>query len=63
VGTNNGTQASKNAAFAYQFQFGGDFTLVPHLGLRLEYGAGQVTQQGGANHTLQTLGAGLVVRL
>lgn len=63
VGTNNGTSTSKSTGFAYQVQIGGDFTLVPHLGLRVEYGAGQVTQQGGINHTLQTLGAGLVLRL
>ena len=63
VGTNNGTSFNRTTGFAYQFQFGGDFTLVPHLGLRIEYGAGQVSQQGGVNHTLQTLGTGLVLRL
>ncbi len=62
VGTNNGTQTNKTAGFAYQFQFGGDFTIVPHLGARLEYGAGQVSINS-TSHTLQTFGAGLVLRL
>ena len=62
VGTNNGTSTTRQGAFAYQVQFGGDFTLVPHLGVRLEYGAGQV-ETSGSNHTLQSFGAGLVLRL
>jgi hypothetical protein len=62
VATNNGTQTNKSTGFAYQFQFGGDFTIIPHLGARLEYGAGQVTSNS-INHTLQTFGAGLVIRL
>lgn len=64
IGTNNGTQTSRTVGFAYQFQFGGDFTLVPHLALRVEYGAGQVSMAGQSNkHTLQTFGTGLVFRL
>ena len=62
VGVNNGTSTSRQAAFAYQVQFGGDFTLLPHVGVRLEYGAGQA-ETTGSNHTLQSFGAGLVVRL
>lgn len=62
VGTNGGTSYSKTTGFAYQVQFGGDFTLVPHLGARFEYGVGQVDSQS-VNHTLQTFGAGLVLRL
>lgn len=62
VGTNNGTSYSRQGAFAYQVQFGGDFTLIPHVGVRLEYGAGQVETQV-QRHTLQSFGAGLVVRL
>ncbi len=61
VGTNNGTSYNKATSFAYQVQFGGDFTLFPHVAGRLEYGTGQLT--GTPNHTLQTFGAGLVVRL
>jgi hypothetical protein len=63
VSTNNGTQANKSSSFAYQAQFGGDFTLLPHIGARVEYGVGQVETGGGSNHTLQSLGAGIVVRL
>ena len=63
AGTNNGTSPSKSSSFAYQFQFGGDFSLFPHIAARLEYGAGQLTNTGNTNHTLQTFGAGIVVRL
>jgi len=63
VATNNGTQANKNSYFAYQFQIGGDITLLPHVGARVEYGAGQVETGEGANHTLQSFGAGIVARL
>jgi hypothetical protein len=64
VGTNSGTSPTRTTSFAYQFQFGGDFgLLIPHLAGRLEYGAGQVETGGGTSHTLQTFGAGLVLRL
>jgi len=63
VGTNNGTSYNRTASFAYQVQFGGDFSIVPHLGVRVEYGAGQLSTSGNTNHTLQTFGAGLVLRL
>lgn len=62
VGTNNGTQRSKDAHFAYQLQLGGDFTLVPHVAARLEYGVGQLTGNT-QSHTLQTFGAGIVFRI
>jgi hypothetical protein len=62
VGTNNGTSYNKSTSFAYQFQFGGDITLFPHVATRLEYGAGQLSTNN-VNHTLQTFGVGLVVRL
>jgi len=61
VGTNNGTSTSKSTSFAYQVNGGVDFTIVPHLDLRAEYGAGQLTSS--TNHTLQELGVGLVLRL
>lgn len=63
VSTNNGTLPNKSSSFAYQAQFGGDFTLLPHIAARVEYGAGQVETGGGSNHTLQSVGAGIVVRL
>lgn len=61
VGTNNGTSRSKSASFAYQVNGGVDFTVLPHLDLRGEYGAGQLTT--GTNHTLQEFGLGVVLRL
>ena len=63
VGTNNGTSANRTSSFAYQFQFGADFTIFPHVAIRAEYGAGQLDTSGNTSHTLQTFGAGLVVRL
>lgn len=63
VGTNNGTSHSKTTSFAYQVNGGVDFTLIPHLDLRGEYGVGQLTSIGNANHTLQEFGVGLVLRL
>ena len=62
IGSNYGTQASRRTQFAYQLQLGGDFTLIPHVGARVEYGVGQEVS-GGVNHTLQSFGAGIVVRL
>jgi len=62
VATNNGTSTNKTTSFAYQFQFGSDFTIFPHLATRLEYGAGQL-ETGDPKHTLQTFAAGLVLRL
>lgn len=63
VGTNNGTSSSRTGSFAYQVQFGGDFTIVPHIQARVEYGAGQLTTISNVNHTLQTIGAGIVFKL
>ena len=63
VGTNNGASTSKSTSFAYQVNGGVDFTVVPHLDIRGEYGAGQLTSIGNANHTLQEFGIGLVLRL
>jgi hypothetical protein len=63
AGTNNGTSTTKTSSFAYQLQFGGDFSVFPPVAARLEYGVGQLTNEGNASHTLQTFGAGIVVRL
>lgn len=63
VATNWGKYTDKTTYFGYQFQFGGDFTVVPHLGVRLEYGVGQLSTELSTHHTLQTFGAGLVLRL
>lgn len=63
VGTNNGTSSSVSTAFTYQFQFGTDFTIVPHVAVRFEYGVGQMLSREGPNHTLQSFGTGFVFRL
>jgi opacity protein-like surface antigen len=63
AGSNNGTSTSKSTSFAYQVNGGVDFTIVPHLDARAEYGAGQLTSIGNTNHTLQEFGVGLVLRL
>ena len=63
VGTNGGNSYTRTTSFAYQVQFGGDFTILPHLAARVEYGAGQLSTANGTNHTLQTFGGGLVLRL
>jgi len=64
VGTNNGTQTNRTGSFAYQAQFGADFPLgSPQLSARMEYGTGQLTSIGNANHTLQTFSFGLVLHV
>lgn len=62
IGTNNGTQPNKDTHFGYQLQFGADYTLIPHVAARFEYGVGQVSTPN-IKHTLQTFGLGLVLRL
>ena len=59
--TNYGFQSNEVAKFAYQIQGGVDYTVVPHLDVRAEYGGGQV---GGVFHsqTLQEAGLGAVLR-
>jgi hypothetical protein len=63
VGTNNGTSTSKTTSFAYQVNGGVDVVILPHLDIRGEYGAGQLTSINNTNHTLQEFGIGLVLRL
>ncbi|HEX4154521.1 MAG TPA: hypothetical protein VHY48_02800 [Acidobacteriaceae bacterium] len=63
VGTNNGDSASRTASVAYQVQGGLDVTVLPHLDLRGEYGAGQASSISNSGHTLEEFGAGVVLRL
>ncbi len=63
IGSNNGSSTSKSTSFAYQVNGGIDFTIVPHLDIRGEYGAGQLTSIGNSHHTLQEFGIGLVLRM
>lgn len=62
VGANYGVNAQDTGTFAYQIQGGLDFTVVPHLDLRLEYGGGQIGASGANKTTLQEAGAGAVLR-
>ena len=63
VSTNYGVETSNSTSFAYQVQGGLDFTLVPHLDARAEYGGGQINSvYSGQRQTLQQVGFGLVVR-
>lgn len=63
VGTNNGNSASRTASVAYQVQGGVDVTVLPHLDLRGEYGAGQASSINSSGHSLEEFGAGIVLRL
>jgi len=60
-GTNFGTNTG---SFVSQFQFGADYTLIPHIALRGEYGIGRLSAVFGSGHqTVQQFGIGVVVRL
>jgi hypothetical protein len=62
--TNYGSQATRSSSFAYQFQFGADLTLFPHIDARFEYGDGEIgSLYSGTRQTMQQASAGLVVRL
>ena len=64
VGTNYGTQAQRSTSFAYQVQGGLDYTIVPHLDGRFEYGAGQIGALfPGNRQEMQQIGLGIVVRI
>jgi hypothetical protein len=62
--TNYGSQPSRSNSFAYQFQFGTDLTLFPHIDARFEYGDGEIgSLYSGTRQTMQQASAGIVVRL
>lgn len=64
VGTNNGTDRNRTAAFAYQAQFGADIPFASdQIAARVEYGTGQLLGISHTNHTLQTFSIGLVVHI
>lgn len=64
VDTNYGYFANETSSFGYQVQAGLDYTIIPHLDARFEYGGGQFKGQygQGTQQTLQQVGAGLVLR-
>jgi opacity protein-like surface antigen len=64
VGTNYGTQSSSTTSFAYQINGGLDYTIIPRLDARAEYGTGEISSPyNGVSQTMQEFGIGLVLRL
>ena len=64
VSTNYGTQSTRSTSLAYQLNGGLDYTLVPRLDLRIEYGIGQIgSLYSGTRQEVQQVGLGIVVRL
>ena len=62
--TNYGTNSSRSTSFAYQVNGGLDYTIVPHLDARFEYGNGEISSvYSGYKQTMQQVGLGLVLRL
>ena len=60
-GTNYGTNTG---SFASQVQIGADYTLIPHISLRGEYGIGRLSAVfHSSGQTVQQFGIGVVVRL
>ncbi len=62
VGTNYGVNAQTTSSSAWQINAGIDYTFLPHLDLRLEYGGGEINAYQGGNQVLQEVGGGAVIR-
>ncbi len=62
VGTNYGINANTTSSSAWQINGGVDYTVLPHLDLRAEYGGGLINAYQGGNQTLQQFGGGVVLR-
>jgi opacity protein-like surface antigen len=63
VGTNYGHDASRSSSFAYQVQFGLDYTVAPHIDARAEYGGGTIGSEfSGLREGMQQVGLGIVAR-
>jgi hypothetical protein len=61
--TNYGTSATLSTSFAYQVSGGLDYTIIPRLDARFEYGNGQISSvYSGYKQTMQQVGLGLVFR-
>jgi hypothetical protein len=62
--TNYGHYASRSTSFAYQVQFGLDYTVAPHIDARVEYGGGKIGSAfNGYRQEMQQVDLGIVVRL
>ena len=62
VGTNYGVNANTTSSSAWQIGGGIDYTFLPHLDLRAEYGGGLINAYQSGNQVLQELGGGAVLR-
>ena len=62
VGTNYGINPNTTTSSAWQINGGVDYTVLPHLDLRAEYGGGTINAYQGGNQTLQEFGGGVVLR-
>ena len=62
VGTNYGINANTTSSSAWQINLGVDYTVLPHLDLRAEYGGGLINAYQGGNQTLQEFGGGVALR-
>jgi hypothetical protein len=61
--TNYGHYASRSSSFAYQVQFGLDYSVAPHIDARIEYGGGKIGSAfTGYRQEMQQVGVGIVVR-
>jgi hypothetical protein len=61
--TNYGTSSQRSSSFAYQISGGLDYTIIPRLDARFEYGDGQISAvYSGYRQTMQQVGLGLVLR-
>lgn len=62
--TNYGRYASRSSSFAYQIQFGLDYSVAPRIDARVEYGGGKIGSAfNGYNQEMQQVDLGLVVRI
>jgi hypothetical protein len=61
--TNYGRYASRSSSFAYQIQFGLDYSVAPHIDARVEYGGGKIGSAfNGYHEEMQQVGIGIVGR-
>ncbi len=62
VGTNYGINPDTTSSSAWQIDGGVDWTFLPHIDLRAEYGGGLINAYQGGNQVLQEVGGGVVLR-
>ena len=62
VGTNYGVNPDTTTSSAWQINGGLDYTVLPHIDLRAEYGGGTINAYQSGTQTLQEFGGGVVVR-